>query len=240
MKEINRTLAIGDIHGGYLSLMQCLERSSFDYENDHLISLGDLVDSGRPDWIKVMKELKKISNLTLVEGNHCAWMKDYLRTKMPNRAWLQYGGITTYEVYLDGIEKGLITEHEVRIFFNRQIPYYIDNKNRLFVHGGFSDSRGVQYDSPNNLQWDRELFDRSMDGKYDVSHLRALYSEIFIGHTSTNSEPYRTDQPINVFNIWNLDTGGGGYGRLTIMDVETKEFWQSDKMLDLYPNIVAR
>ena len=39
-----RTFVIGDIHGGYLSLKQCLERSSFNYEEDTLISLGDICD----------------------------------------------------------------------------------------------------------------------------------------------------------------------------------------------------
>ncbi len=31
-------------------------------------------------------------------------------------------------------------------------------------------------------------------------------------------------------------TGGGYEGRLTIMDIDTKEFWQSDNMKSLYPN----
>ncbi len=29
-------------------------------------------------------------------------------------------------------------------------------------------------------------------------------------------------------NVYNLDTGAGGTGRLTIMEVATKQFWQSD------------
>ena len=35
-------------------------------------------------------------------------------------------------------------------------------------------------------------------------------------------------------NVWNLDTGGGYEGRLTIMDIDTKEFWQSDFVNTLY------
>ena len=41
---------------------------------------------------------------------------------------------------------------------------------------------------------------------------------------------------MNRCNVWNLDTGGGYEGRLTIMDINTKEFWQSDNMKTLYPN----
>ena len=35
-----KTFAVGDIHGAYKSLVQCLERSKFDYNNDRLIVLN--------------------------------------------------------------------------------------------------------------------------------------------------------------------------------------------------------
>ena len=31
--------------------------------------------------------------------------------------------------------------------------------------------------------------------------------------------------------VWDLDTGGGYEGKLTIMNVHTKEYWQSDSPL---------
>lgn len=34
--------------------------------------------------------------------------------------------------------------------------------------------------------------------------------------------------------IWNVDTGAGGKGKLSFMDVDTKEVWQSDCSIDLY------
>jgi serine/threonine protein phosphatase 1 len=39
-----RTFAIGDIHGAYKAMMQCFERSGFDYKKDHLIVMGDVCD----------------------------------------------------------------------------------------------------------------------------------------------------------------------------------------------------
>jgi serine/threonine protein phosphatase 1 len=39
---------------------------------------------------------------------------------------------------------------------------------------------------------------------------------------------------MNAYNIWNLDTGAGFKGRLTIMEVETKAYWQSDLLTELY------
>ena len=39
-----RTLCVGDIHGGYKSLLQVLQRCNFNPEEDQLICLGDYVD----------------------------------------------------------------------------------------------------------------------------------------------------------------------------------------------------
>ncbi|MEO8236216.1 MAG: serine/threonine protein phosphatase, partial [Flavobacterium sp.] len=38
----------------------------------------------------------------------------------------------------------------------------------------------------------------------------------------------------------NVDTGAAFNGPLTIMDIDTKEFWQSEKLPDLYPNEKGR
>ena len=43
-----KTYAIGDIHGAYKALIQCFERSKFDYKNDRLIVMGDVCD-GYPE-----------------------------------------------------------------------------------------------------------------------------------------------------------------------------------------------
>lgn len=53
---------MGDIHGAYKALEQCLIRSGFDYENDRLIQLGDIVD-GYPDAFECVEELLKVKNL---------------------------------------------------------------------------------------------------------------------------------------------------------------------------------
>lgn len=36
-------------------------------------------------------------------------------------------------------------------------------------------------------------------------------------------------------NVWNIDTGAAFTGKPTVMDVETKQFWQSDRIKSLYP-----
>jgi len=42
------------------------------------------------------------------------------------------------------------------------------------------------------------------------------------------------------FPIWAVDTGGGWSGKLTIMDIDSYEYRQSDLVPDLYPHIQGR
>ena len=67
-----RHFVMGDIHGAFHALKQCLERSSFDYKHDVLICLGDVCD-GWPQTYECVEELLKIENLIFILGNHDFW-----------------------------------------------------------------------------------------------------------------------------------------------------------------------
>ena len=71
-----KTFVIGDIHGAYKALLQCLERSRFDYHNDRLVVIGDVCD-GYPDVVECFDELLKIANLIYIWGNHDKWAYDF-------------------------------------------------------------------------------------------------------------------------------------------------------------------
>ena len=62
--------------------------------------------------------------------------------------------------------------------------------------------------------------------------------EVFVGHTQTAT--WDLGVPIIADKLVMIDTGAGFKGRLTLMDVETKDFWQSDKLSRLYTNETAR
>ena len=74
-KEIKGKLyAVGDIHGCYNLLMSRLKEIGFDFENDLLIAVGDLVDRGTQN-IECIELLSK-PWFTSVRGNHedlCIW-----------------------------------------------------------------------------------------------------------------------------------------------------------------------
>jgi serine/threonine protein phosphatase 1 len=140
-------------------------------------------------------------------------------------------------------EKISHSEREAHITFLQSLQnYHIDAQNRLFVHAGFTNLKGVEQEYFKPLfYWDRTLWEMvlALDSKLDSGSLHypkrlQLYSEIFIGHTPVTQ--IGNDVPISFANVWNVDTGAAFKGKLSIMDVATKEFWQSDALPDLYPD----
>lgn len=267
MKNKGRTLVCGDIHGNYKGLIQCLERSNFDYKNDTLISLGDVVD-GHSQSFEVVEELLKIKNLIAVKGNHDDWFNTWLETgnnpsnwqqgqkatglsylakSRPDEAWYEYvdtpGGGKHFK---ESIMTNDIPDRHIE-FFKNQLPYYIDDKNNLFIHGGFNRHYKLEEQDEFLFWWDRDLWSQALSFK-GMSAVEGIkqpkfkmvedFKEIFIGHTSTQF--WNENEPMNAANIWNLDTGGGWFGKVSIMNVDTKEFWQSDTGKELYPEFKGR
>jgi len=218
---MKRTLVIGDIHWGYKSLMQCLERSKFDYENDELICLWDVVDWW-PDSFEVVEELLKIKNLIYISGNHDEWCRQWLTDGSMPQIWTTQWGDKTISSYL--AHWGRKNKKHLD-FFNSWLLYCI-HKNRLFVHGGLDLRKDIEKQTRKELEWNRELYyNRNNDFSIEP------YKEIYVGHTSTwNISKF----PFERNKVWFLDQWGGWEGKLTIMDIDTKEYWQSDKVQNLY------
>jgi serine/threonine protein phosphatase 1 len=263
---MSRTLAIGDIHGNYKGLLQALQRSNFNYQTDTLISLGDVVD-GHSQSYEVVEELLKIKNLIAIKGNHDDWFLQWLKTAINPANWQQGQKATglSYlkhsrphtswfsiqftpgggEHFMESIKTNDIPDKHIQ-FFENQLPYYIDNDNNLFVHGGFNRHFPIE-EQGDILWWDRDLWSQALSYS-NISAVEGIqnprfkmigdYKEVFIGHTSTQF--WKEDKPMNAANIWNLDTGGGWYGYISIMDIDTKEYWQSDFVESLYPNEKGR
>jgi serine/threonine protein phosphatase 1 len=221
-----RVFAIGDIHGAYKSLLQCLERSAFDYQKDHLIVLGDVCD-GYPEVRQCIDELLKIKHCDFILGNHDQWALDWaLHGYMP-KIWTGQGGDRTMASYNGG---PMPKEH---IDFLKSGQLWLELDGRLFVHGGFDPALPMNKQSTQVLMWDRDLLDEVYrPGGMTVRGAISRYKDIFIGHTTT--ELYKTLEPLHAWNVWDLDTGAGWSGKLTIMNVKTKKYWQSDLSSDLY------
>lgn len=224
-----RVFTMGDCHGAHKAVKQCLERSKFNYDKDTLIMLGDIVD-GWPETPECVDEFLKIKNFIGICGNHDMWARDWLKMGARPLNWTQQGGQATIDAY---IRTGQMLDHVD--FFNKLHNYYIDDENRLFVHGGLLKNVPLREHTLGDLAWDRSLFSRAMSSKLFKGDDR--FKEIFIGHTTTEKFSL---EPIHRGNVWMLDQGAGWGGVLTLMDVNTKEIFQSDIVKELYPNVKGR
>lgn len=240
-----RTLVVGDIHGGFKALEQVLDYAKVT-PDDKLIFLGDYVDgwSESAQTIDRLIELSETNDCVFIKGNHDVWCRLWLNKGATNPVWLAHGGEETIQSY---IKSGLITDVRHKQFFDYLQDYYIDTENKLFLHAGFSSMHGVEKEEySSNFYWDRTLWEAALladEVSVDTLGLRkpkrfTHYSEIYIGHTPTTN--YNQMEPMFAHNVINVDTGAAFKGRLTIKDIVTKEFWQSDLLPDLYPEEKGR
>jgi serine/threonine protein phosphatase 1 len=241
---MKRTFVIGDIHGGLKALKQVLEKAEVTKE-DTLIFLGDYVDgwSESAQTISFLIDLHNEQECIFIKGNHDVWCEDWLRTGNAESKWLIHGGQATIKSYAN------VSAYEKKMhlhFLERMPLYFVDAANRLYIHAGFTSMHGPEqefYDS--NFTWDRTLWEMAitMDKRIKKDSLLfpkrlKLYHEIYIGHTPTLY--YNVDIPMQGCNVWNVDTGAAFKGKLSIMNIETKEYWQSEAVWELYAGEVGR
>ncbi|MCX6172820.1 MAG: metallophosphoesterase family protein [Flavobacterium sp.] len=244
---MSRVLVIGDIHGGLRALHQIVERAKVT-KKDTLIFLGDYVDgwSESPQVIDYLIHLSKKQNCIFIRGNHDELLLDWLTENTKNfdeKTWFKHGGEATITAYSSISEE---TKKEHIQFLTSLQNYYLDSKNRLFIHAGFTNMNGITYEYfPKLFYWDRTLWETALSMDSSISKESflypkrfTLYSEIYIGHTPVTK--IEKTIPIQKACVWNIDTGAAFNGPLTIMDIETKEFWQSEPLKDLYFNEKGR
>ncbi|MGB5818638.1 MAG: metallophosphoesterase [Saonia sp.] len=235
-----RTLVVGDIHSGLRALRQALERAGVT-SGDHLVFLGDYVDgwSQAVETVNFLIRLKSTHKCTFLRGNHDELCHDWLSTGEDNPVWFQHGGKTTMESYSDADRSTLRSHIE---FYKDLQNYYLDESNRLFLHAGFTNLKGVAHEYfTKTFYWDRTLWELALSLNPVLSQDNVLYpqrltnySEIYIGHTPVTR--IGKTVPQHAANVWNIDTGAAFKGPLSIMDVATKEIWQSEPVYTLYPN----
>lgn len=245
---------MADIHGQHKAMIQCFERSGFNPEEDTLIQLGDVVDRGLQSF-ECVEELLKIKNLISIKGNHDDWFYTWLIKGKHPADWLQ-GGYETLQSYANNVDRSIDIQPSLgtwytdlnftdiplshQKFFKDQKLYYVDSKHRMFVHGGFDRSQSIEETHGTNASdfyWNRDLWKRALSVSGDDKLVTVDgFNEIFIGHTPTCKYDLGIvveSLPQSSGGVWNIDTGAGANGKLTIMDIDTKEYWQSDLVTTL-------
>jgi serine/threonine protein phosphatase 1 len=229
-----RRFVIGDIHGRHEALKEVLKKADFDYEEDLLIVLGDIVDGGYRTK-EVVDELLKITHLVFIIGNHDVWWMNHMRNGWAEEIWLQQGGANTLRSYGAKVQLAqfmvgcsYVSKRDMHIpeghkeFFDNGV-YYYKLDNMIFVHGGFNPAIPIEKNTQHNFTWDRDLINTAK--KKPIKG----YAKVFVGHTTTQLIKKGTTTPIKYNNLWAIDTGAGWNGKLTIMDIDTERYWQSQE-----------
>lgn len=217
-KEIKgKPYAVGDIHGCYNLLMNRLNEIGFDFENDLLVAVGDLVDRGTQNLECI--ELLSKPWFTSVKGNHedlCVWGLEQSAAK---QCHVENGGEWFY--MLDGQKM-----HDIAKTFDA-LPVVLEvnhnGKKFGFVHGHIEQNDWEEFKqrfdlaeqgnylgrNPADLaMWGRERLNSDATQYTHVSGIDA----VIMGHTVTQ-KPRKRD------NCYWIDTGAVHWGTMTILDL---------------------
>ena len=209
-----RLWTCGDIHGCYSLLMNTLAQVGFDFENDLLVAVGDLVDRG-PQNIECV-ELLDQPWFTSIRGNHEDLCINGLHSAAHKDCHISNGGEWFYQLDKE-------TMRDIAKKFN-ELPVVLEvnhqGKKFGFVHGHIEQNNWDEFKEtftqeptafrdPSALaMWGRDRLDID-DQKYTtVSGVDA----VFIGHTVVQHVCHRD-------NCYFIDIGSCFVGRLAVLDV---------------------
>lgn len=215
-KEIKgKVWAVGDIHGCYNLLMTRLKEIGFDFENDLLVAVGDLVDRGTQN-IECIELLSK-PWFTSVRGNHEDLCIGGLHNESYKRCHVANGGEWFY--MLDGQAMYNIAKTFAELPVVLEISH--NGKKFGFVHGHIEQNNWDEFKEtftqeptafrdPSELaMWGRE---RLNDENLQYTHVSGV-NAVIMGHTVTQ-KPCKRD------NCYWIDTGAVHWGTMTILNLE--------------------
>ena len=240
--EKDTLIQLGDVADGWSEVSECVDILT---SIDNLIAIRGNHDVWVDDWLE-----KGRSPVLWTQQGGQATLESYIRTQR----------------FLDGDHKSFwkqqkdwYIDEQNRLFIHAGWAYYIE---RSKMHSGMTHKELFlrQASLPVNAgtkakecHWDRELlrgaksafFNKASKNDFDYIEdvdkrggsftVLETFKEVYIGHTAHN-----LNKPMWLGNLCNMDTGSGWYGSLTIMDVDTREYWVSDKAMDLYPDEKGR
>ena len=220
-KEIKGKLyAVGDIHGCYNLLMNRLKEIGFDFENDLLVAVGDLVDRGiqNEECVSLIDE----PWFTSVKGNH----EDLVIMGDVNRSYfnchIQNGGEWFYDLDYQ-VQREIIKKLKT-LPIALEISY--KGKKFGFVHGHIEQNDWDEFkDELNNFDKAQHIIDhkrfptelamwgreRLNDENLQYTHVSGV-DAVIMGHTATQ-KPCKRD------NCYWIDTGAVHWGTMTILDL---------------------
>ena len=214
-----RLLVIGDIHGFITPLNLLLDHLKPDLD-DTLVTLGDYIDRGpqSKDVLLKLIQLKLITNLKMLIGNHDLMFLESIHFKRFNTDWLLYGGLQTLESF--GVDLAnpdfQLFDAEIVDFLKSECSRYWEDEKHIFVHAGVDPLIPLDQQSDKLLFWDK--LDPNFSGHQSGK-------KVVCGHTRQTS-----GIPLNLGHLLCLDTNVYGGGWLTCCDLNSMEYWQANAL----------
>lgn len=217
-----RILVMGDIHGELKFMEDLLKQANYDYQKDQLVLIGDYIDRGpkSKEVVSKVKELTANGAIALM-GNHEKMMIDALTGDNAITGcidhWYSNGGEKTVKSYKS------FTSMEEDIEFLKKLLYTYVTDNYIFVHGGIQENIPMDKQNKEFLIWARPEDFEDYSAK---SHGNRL---LVCGHTPTQSlmGDSNYDKPIQIKDTIFIDTGSFFSGKLSLVELPSKSFWQS-------------
>jgi serine/threonine protein phosphatase 1 len=247
---VQRTFAVGDIHGDLEALERVFERLPGLERGDTVVFVGDYVDRG-PCSAQVVEFVRRLARdgpakVVALRGNHeDAWLR------VIERGWPEFilppgnGCLAAMRSFTGGpvpepeaqplpaeraeLLRGTFFPDDV-VAWMKELPFWYEDHHAIYVHAGLPrGSSGFFHPSdaptPAALLWLRdEDFFRNYRGKLVV-----------FGHTATAYLPpeLSTYTPQDPLDVWagpccvGLDTGAGKGGFLTAVELPAMRVYES-------------
>lgn len=207
-----RTFIVGDIHGCYDKFLDELEKVNFDFDNDRVISVGDLVDRG-PDNMKCLRLLHS-HWFHAVRGNHDELVIGSIMGYSAYRnCWMQNGGDWSLTLSYEEREElyGPLLDKL------NELPYIIKVGNVAILHAECTAATLEELDLEDvqMLTWGRTITSSGIAG------IVGGIDHIVVGHSVV-------PKPVRVGNHVFIDTGAvfgsscnvGNGGYLTLINID--------------------
>lgn len=203
---------VGDIHGCYDKLMDKLSDIKFDFHNDRLISVGDLVDRG-PDSVKCLNLLKE-PWFHAVSGNHEDMMVRTFLRQWSSDNYMQNGGKWFFHLPYE-------QQEELTLLADTKMTLVIEVETDIGTIGVIHANAPDDWQKYHQLDDDEDFFDDNLVEDTLWGRSRIYGSQdgrvkgidyVVVGHTPV-------DYVIALDNIVYIDTGAVYDGSLTILSV---------------------
>lgn len=155
--RMNRTFAIGDIHGCRKTFEKLLIEKIQLQKEDTIYCVGDYIDRGNNSKgvIDFILQLKKEGyRVSTLRGNHEQMMIDALNDKRALKLWFDNGGKSTLKSF--GIKSPDNLPEEYLSFLN-ETKFYLEMDNFIFAHAGLNFENENLFEDKEAMLWERNF-----------------------------------------------------------------------------------